>query len=253
MPYTQAVPATNRLLAALPEKDRQRLLASCETVELGVADVLGNPGDPISHVYFPTGSVISLVLPVDGSTGLEVALIGNEGMLGITLILGVDIAPFQALTQGAGPALRTTAQSFLSEFEQNPALQRALKRYLYVLLVQLAQTTACAGFHLVEARLAHQLLTARDRAQSDTLHVTPTSLWPIGWVYGAWASPKRQIRCRSKNSSVTAAGTSRFSTASAWNPLLAGVIGPGKKSTSAYWVRWRLTAPGFRSPPPSPA
>jgi hypothetical protein len=87
-------------LAALPEKDRQRLLASCETVELGVADVLGNPGDPISHVYFPTGSVISLVLPVDGSTGLEVALIGNEGMLGITLILGVDIAPFQALTQG---------------------------------------------------------------------------------------------------------------------------------------------------------
>ncbi|UZR29780.1 hypothetical protein [Methylococcus mesophilus] len=67
MPYTQVVPATNRLLAAIPEKNRQRLLANCETVELGVANVLRNPGDPIRHAYFPTGSVISLVLPVDCS------------------------------------------------------------------------------------------------------------------------------------------------------------------------------------------
>ena len=172
MPPTQAVPATNRLLAALPRKDRQHLLASCEPVELMLADVLGNPGDPIRYVYFPTDSVVSSVMPIDGGTGLEVRLIGNEGMLGIPLMLGVDVAQFHAVVQKAGPALRIAAALFLREFEQSLALQHQLKRYLYVLMSQLAQTAACNRFHVVEERLARLLLMTRDRAHSEAFHIT---------------------------------------------------------------------------------
>lgn len=172
MPSTQLIPATNRLLVSLPNNDRQHLLANCERVELVLADVLANPGDPIRCVYFPTSSVISLVMPVDGGAGLEVGLIGEEGMLGITVMLEVDSAPFHALVQVAGPALRVTAQAFLHELEQSPALHRALKRYLYVSMCQFAQTAACTRFHVVEARLARWLLMTQDRAHSDTFHVT---------------------------------------------------------------------------------
>ena len=172
MPSMQAVAATNRLLAALPSQDRQHLLASGEPVELMLADVLANPGDPIHHVYFPTDSIISLVMPIAGGAGLEVGLIGNEGMLGITLMLGVDVAPFHAVVQGAGPALRITAPAFLGELEQSPALLRELKRYLYVSMSQFALTAACTRFHVVEARLARWLLMTQDRAHADTFHVT---------------------------------------------------------------------------------
>ncbi|WP_446811359.1 Crp/Fnr family transcriptional regulator [Methylomonas sp. 2BW1-5-20] len=167
-----AVPAANRLLAALPYLDRQHLLAHCEPVDLAFAEVLYLAGARIPHVYFPTGSIISLVTPVDGDSGLEVGLIGNEGILGITLILGVDIAPFQALVQGAGPALRIRLPLFLQELERSKPLQLELKRYLYVSMSQLAQTAACNRFHLVESRLARWLLMTHDRAHADTFHVT---------------------------------------------------------------------------------
>lgn len=172
MSFIPAVPAANRLLAALPEMDRQHLLAHCEPIDLRFAEVLYLAGTQIPHVYFPTGSFISLVTPVDGDTGLEVGLIGNEGILGITLILGVDIAPFQALVQGAGSALRISVPLFLQELERSRPLQLELKRYLYVSMSQLAQTAACNRFHLVEARLARWLLMTHDRAHADTFHVT---------------------------------------------------------------------------------
>jgi CRP-like cAMP-binding protein len=148
------------------------LLRNGEHVELVLAKVLYRIGEVISCVYFPTGSFISLATSINGGASLEVGLIGNEGMLGITLMLDVDALPFQALVQGAGPALRISAPSFLRELRQSPALQQALKHYLYVSMTQMAQTAACTRFHVVEARLARWLLMAQDRAHADTVHVT---------------------------------------------------------------------------------
>ncbi|MCQ8127592.1 Crp/Fnr family transcriptional regulator [Methylomonas rivi] len=172
MPSIQTIHAANRLLTTLPAKDRGNVLTHCEPVELVFAEILYCAGDRIQHVYFPTSSFISLVTPVNRNNGLEVGLIGNEGLLGITLMLDIDTAPFQALVQGAGTALRIAAPLFLDELARSQALQSELKRYLYVSMSQLAQTAACNRFHLVEARLARWLLMTHDRAHADTFHVT---------------------------------------------------------------------------------
>jgi CRP-like cAMP-binding protein len=117
-----------------------------------------------------------LLTPAKADSGLEVGLIGSEGILGSTLILGIDSAPFHALVQGAGGAIRIDSAWFVSETKQNPALKQVLNRYLYVLLRQFAQSAACNHFHLIETRLARRLLMAHDRSHSDIFHVTHTSL-----------------------------------------------------------------------------
>lgn len=172
MQHTNHAPAANRLLVALPFKERQRFLAGCEPVNLALAEVLAEPGEPIRYVYFPTESFISLTTSTDRCTGLEVGLIGYDGMLGISLILGVEVSPLHALVQGAGQALRMDAASFSRELGLSPTLQRLLNRYLYMMMAQLAQTVACNRFHAIEERLARWLLMMHDRAHSDNFHVT---------------------------------------------------------------------------------
>jgi CRP-like cAMP-binding protein len=124
------------------------------------------------HVYFPTDGYISLVARIDGSSSLEVGLVGNEGMLGIPVTLGVNISGLRAVVQGAGSALRINAASFRREVKDGAALQRALNRYHYVSRCQLAQAGACTRFHVVEARLARWLLMTGDRAHSDEFSIT---------------------------------------------------------------------------------
>lgn len=165
-------PITNRLLAALPRKDHKRFVSACEPVELTFGEILVEPGERIHHLYFPIESFISLIMSIDDHANLEVGLVGNEGMLGISHILGVHVSPLRAMVQGGGAALRIKASSFRRELDQSPALQRELQRYLYVLIIQLAQTAACTHFHVVEARLARWLLMTQDRAHSDAFHIT---------------------------------------------------------------------------------
>lgn len=163
--------AVNRLLAALPRKDRQRLLGGCERVELTAGDVLCEPGEQMRHVYFPADSFIALLSPVDGRASL-VELIGNEGTLGAHLVLGVRFSPLRAIVQGGGGALRMGVAAFSREIKLSPALRRKLNRYIYVRMAQLAQTAACTHFHVLNARLARWLLMTHDRVQSNEFHVT---------------------------------------------------------------------------------
>lgn len=162
----------NLLLAALPASERRRLLTLCESVELAFGDRLCEQGGRIRHVYFPTGGFISLISSIGGRARLEVGLVGSEGMLGVSLLMGVRDAPLRALVQGAGSALRIDATKFSNALTRSPVLRQTLTRYLYVLMSQLAQMAACTRFHVVEARLARWLLMMRDRANSNESNLT---------------------------------------------------------------------------------
>jgi CRP-like cAMP-binding protein len=162
----------NHLIERLPRKDRQRLLALCEPVQLVLAEVLCQPDKPTRHVYFPTEGFISLVAQIDGTPALEVGMVGREGMLGAHLALGVVIAPLHALVQGAGAAWRIATPAFRAELARSAPLQRSLNRYLYVLMAQLAASAACLRFHQIGPRLARWLLMTHDRAHADQFHVT---------------------------------------------------------------------------------
>lgn len=165
-------PDNNHLIAALPDADRRRLLACGEAVPLALAQVLCERGDPTAHVYFPTEGFISLVTRIDGDPGLEVGMVGREGMLGIQLALGVETTPLSALVQGPGTAWRIEAPAFVREARRSAVLRRILNRYLYVLMAQLAMSSACQRFHRIGPRLARWLLMSQDRAGTDRFHVT---------------------------------------------------------------------------------
>lgn len=172
MSRPKASAPTNRLLDALPGRRRRQFLADCERVELDFAQPLYEPGMLIRHVYFPVDGFISLVTSVDDNVQLEVGLVGNEGMLGVSLVLGVDVSSGHAVVQGPGSALRMDAAPFRRHCKDGAALRGNLHRYVHVQIAQLAQMTACTHYHRVEARLARWLLMTRDRANGDHFHLT---------------------------------------------------------------------------------
>jgi hypothetical protein len=164
--------AKNRLLEALPRPDREHLLAGCVQVALTVRDVLCEPDQRFRHVFFPTVGFISLIVADGSKAALEVGLVGDEGMLGSSLALGVNVTPQRALVQGSGVAWRMSAARFRRELDRCLPLRRMLHRNVYVKSRQLAQTAVCTRFHLVDARLARWLLMTSDRAHSDRFYIT---------------------------------------------------------------------------------
>jgi CRP-like cAMP-binding protein len=165
------VPA-NRLLATLPRKDRERFLSGCENVEMVFNKTIAEPGDAMPQVQFPTGGFISLLTVMPDGVPIEVALVGNEGMVGMPIFLGLDTSQGRFLVQGVGPALQMTSTRFRRELKASPALRATLGRYVHACMGQLAQTAGCNRFHVVEERLARWLLMTADRAHSPTFHIT---------------------------------------------------------------------------------
>jgi CRP-like cAMP-binding protein len=166
------VPIVNQLLEALPRRVRDSILEQCEPVSLLFGTVMCERGRSFRHVYFPLGGVVSLVATVGDHPPFEIALIGNEGMLGATLVLGVNSARLQGIVQGAGTAWRMPVSRFRRALRERPALRDIVGRYLHVVLAQLSRSTACTRFHEVEARLARWLLMTHDRSHADRFHLT---------------------------------------------------------------------------------
>jgi CRP-like cAMP-binding protein len=171
LPHTE-----NHLIELLPRQDRLRFLSVCEQVDLPLAQVVCESGAPMRHAYFPTSGLISLEAAIDAHAGLEVGMVGHEGMLGAHLAHGIAIAPWRALVQGAGVTRRVDMRAFQAQLVHSIALQRILSRYSYVTLAQFSMSMGCQRFHQLGARFCRWLLMRHDRATSDSFFVTHESL-----------------------------------------------------------------------------
>ena len=156
----------------MTRQDNHHLAQYLEHVSLTFGQVLYEPGSRIQHAYFPYSGVISLLTVVGPGKAAEVGLVGNEGVVGGSAALGVDISHLRAVVQGAGMAARITAPRLHKEFTTHGSWYRELYRFTHALMNQTAQTAACNRFHKVEARLARWLLVTRDRVHSHHFHLT---------------------------------------------------------------------------------
>ncbi len=162
----------NRLLAALRDDERQRLAAHLELVELTLRQLLYEPGKPIEHVYFPIDAVLSVLAVMDDDQAVEVATVGNEGMVGIPVFLGVSVSPGLSFCQLPGRALRMPAGAFQELANGAGAFQQVLQRYTYAFFTQLSQGSACNRLHHMDQRLARWLLLTHDRVGRDQFLLT---------------------------------------------------------------------------------
>ena len=169
-------PPPNRILAWLPREANRRFLAGLTSVDLPLGQVLYQARTASRHVYFPNDCTVSLIAVADSANGLEVGLIGKEGMVGMPLALGASGSPVRALVQGAGSAMRMTSARFSRELKHNRPLQRSLERCAHVAMATAMQVAVCNNEHLLEARLARWLLMTRDRAASDKFRCTQESI-----------------------------------------------------------------------------
>lgn len=171
-PRKRSEPIANRLLAALPKKEYQNLLPEFEQVNLVFGDILFDPGERIRHVYFPNDSIISLLSAVEEHSMLEVGIVGNEGMAGLTVFMGVNRSRNRGLVQGAGTAMRMKSATLRGAINNGGALHNLLHRYTHSLMTQVSQSAACNRFHQVNARLARWLLMTHDRVQGNEFRLT---------------------------------------------------------------------------------
>ena len=165
-------PRRNHLLAALPAADFARLQAHLKPVPLRLGEAIYEPGSQLRHVYFPTTAIVSLLyITADGSSA-EIAVVGNDGVLGIALFMGGETTPSRAVVQSAGHAYQLAGDVLKSEFNRAGTLQHLLLRYTQALLTQMAQTAVCNRHHTVDQQLCRWLLVSLDRVSGNEIVMT---------------------------------------------------------------------------------
>lgn len=173
-PQSQRVSSfsSNRLLAALSRPERARLASKSEELELDIKQIIYEPGQQIDHVYFPLDGMFCLLTVLSGGSRIEVATVGNEGMLGLGALLGFDTYLWQAMSQIPGHSLRVQGRAFKAELDRRGNLHRMVQRYTRVLLMKVSQSAACNRVHSTEQRLCKWLLMTHDRAAADEFPLT---------------------------------------------------------------------------------
>lgn len=165
-------PTENQLLRALPADGLERLMPHLEYIELPLGAVLYESGDVLRYVYFPGDCIVSLLYVLADGSSAEIAVVGNEGLIGIALFMGGETTPNRAIVQSAGHAYRLLGQRLKDEFHRNDALHDLLLRYTQALITQMAQTAVCNRHHSVDQQLCRWLLMSIDRLSSNRLNMT---------------------------------------------------------------------------------
>ena len=172
MAMSSDTPLQNHLLSALPAAEWDRLLPRMELRPMPLGHVLYESGTTMRHVYFPTTSIISLLYVMEDGSSAEIAIVGNEGIVGISLFMGGETTPSRAIVQSAGQAYRVAGKFLKEEFFRAGPLQRLLLRYTQALITQMSQTAVCNRHHSVEQQLCRWLLMSLDRLPSNELTMT---------------------------------------------------------------------------------
>ncbi|MDM0071727.1 Crp/Fnr family transcriptional regulator [Variovorax sp. J31P207] len=165
-------PLSNQLLAALPEAERARWLPQLQAVDMPLGQVLYESGKTLSHVYFPTTAIVSLLYVMENGASAEIAVVGNEGIVGISLFMGGESTPSRAVVQSAGRGFRLTAQVMKDEFDRAGPVLHLLLRYTQALITQMAQTAVCNRHHSLDQQLCRWLLLSLDRLEGSELVMT---------------------------------------------------------------------------------
>ncbi len=165
-------PLENKLLAALPAADYARLLPNLELVPLPLGWAVYESGGPQGYVFFPTSSIVSLLYVMENGASAEIAIVGNDGLVGIALFMGGESTPSRAVVQSAGFGYRLRAAALKDEFNHGGELQHLALRYTQALITQMAQTAVCNRHHVVEQQLCRWLLLSLDRLRSNELAMT---------------------------------------------------------------------------------
>jgi CRP-like cAMP-binding protein len=165
-------PVENRLLAALPVDEYQRLLPNLQPVSFALGQVVYEFGGRLEYVYFPTTAIVSLLYTMENGSSAEMGLTGNDGVVGIALFMGGGTMPNRAVVQSAGHALKMRAKVLQDEFAVGGQFQRMLLRYTQALITQISQTAVCNRLHSVEQQLCRWLLLSHDRVKADELVMT---------------------------------------------------------------------------------
>jgi len=171
-PNPVAGPKGNQLLAALSEADFTRWLPQLEAVELPLGKVLYESGDTMRHVYFPTTAIISLLYVMENGSSAEIAVVGNEGVVGIALFMGGESTPSRAIVQSAGTGYRLKGGTVKDEFNRAGPVMHLLLRYTQALITQMTQTAACNRHHSLDQQLCRWLLLSLDRLHGTDLRMT---------------------------------------------------------------------------------